>query len=116
MLTEFQEGGAFQKPNFLNKSMTLIKNSISGGVGGGEVQTKKKTSIGGVWIFSRTQYSKSEYTSRKACTFDGINYVQLSHHVLHANCIIVLATVFSMTCYQIVMQCSLVRCHGICHS
>ena len=67
--------GGFQKPNFLNKSMTLKWNFRKGG----GIQTKKP-SVGGVWIFSGTIQSL-----RKLCILQIKVLVTrtVSHHVVN---------------------------------
>ena len=52
---EIPWGGGFQKPNFWNESMTLKWNFRRGlGEEGGQT---KKSSVGGVWIFSGTTHN-----------------------------------------------------------
>ena len=64
-----------------------------------------------MFIACLRKYSQSEY--RKAIVYLTVLHPTIVHHSFVT--LIVLAIVFSMAWYKIVMQCSLVVYHGISH-
>ena len=71
--------GGFQKPNFLNESMTPKWNFWRGGG-----LNFKKPSVRGVWIFSgTTQFPKGMHSSIPVSTGVWFSLVQVSLYRLH---------------------------------